>query len=208
MKQKKCYGCFYVLNPESAENMHCNYAGIEGRTRVAQVYKMLGVDHMTDEAREMLSGYKCPFSKPTERPIPGAERIRQIEQEYHRRELKQKKIREELMGVKPGRGKRPSKYNWDRAMELHREGKNAREIAEALGCSRMLVQKWKNQENLCQSLGAKPKYDWELAHRMLREGFSTREIAAELGCGKTTVEEWKRRNGLQRKQQTAKAADG
>ena len=145
-KQKKCYSCAYVQRPESGENMHCNYAFVEQRTRVKQVYEMLGIDHMTDEAREMLSGYKCPFYAKGQGKTPGAERIRRIESEWEKKEQRRKRIQDELMGRVPKKVKKPqSKFNWEEAARLHEEGKSATEIARALGCSRATVQNWRHE---------------------------------------------------------------
>lgn len=50
----------------SVEDTHihgigCAYALITGMGRVPQVYKLLGVSELTDEARELLRPVNCPF---------------------------------------------------------------------------------------------------------------------------------------------------
>lgn len=207
-KQKKCYSCAYVQRPESGENMHCNYAFVEQRTRVKQVYEMLGIDHMTDEARAMLSGYKCPFYAKGQGKTPGAERIRRIESEWEKKEQRRKRIQDELMGRVPMKVKKPqSKFDWGLAKKMHERGKNAQEIAEALGCSRATVQNWKRANGLADpTKGNKPQYDWRLAQYMWDQGESDRAIAQALGCSKGAVDTWKHKNGLKRRD--AKAAGG
>lgn len=58
----RCGRCRYGYKHTSLET-GCNYNGIEGRTRLAQIYKLLGVKKMTKEARELMSPGKCPFFK-------------------------------------------------------------------------------------------------------------------------------------------------
>ena len=43
------------------ETLGCNYSVLNDKTRLAQVYKMLGVTRLTPEAKELMRPKNCPF---------------------------------------------------------------------------------------------------------------------------------------------------
>ena len=46
-----------------ANKVNCDYFAATGKSRVLEAYKRLGVDEMTDEARELLRPKNCPCFK-------------------------------------------------------------------------------------------------------------------------------------------------
>lgn len=100
-----------------------------------------------------------------------------------------------LSGSKPKREK--SRFNWDYAEKLWREGKTDIEIAEEIGCSHSIVKmhrkEWgaANKQRKC--------YDWKRGKELWEQGQTNREIAEEIGANVTTVQkhthEWRQENG-------------
>ena len=155
----------------------CDYLLITGKSRVAQVYKQLGIDHMTDEARVLLEPRKCPFFESG----PRAARPR--------------------LDIKhPGTPKRrqPSRLSFDQkeALKLVRDGHTDDEIAKMLGAaSRSAVCQWRIRNGIPCNKKPPRKYDWNKAMELYVAGKTDVEISEALGCDRRSVYGWRQRTG-------------
>lgn len=98
----------------------------------------------------------------------------------------------------------PEKRSFDEAkvMRLYREGKNDREISEAVTVSRTTIRRWRKRRGLKANVGLASEgdftgaYDWARAMVLYEKGYTDRQIAEALGCAFQTVNSWRRRNNL------------
>ena len=107
----RCARCKCGLNNGSLET-ECGYSRIEGKTRLKQIYDLLGVDRLTPEAREQALPENCPFF--------------QWDGVTHAK------------GKKHGN----AEFDWDKAAKLHDQGMSVGQIAKEMGASKSAVYDW------------------------------------------------------------------
>lgn len=111
------------------ETMGCNYSVMNNKTRLAQVYKRLGVNRLTPEAKELLRPRNCPFFEAG-----------------RRRRLQQTPIT--LDGSRPWKAHRHLSFDEDAARAMYEQGANDREIAETVGTSSRVICQWRQRRGL------------------------------------------------------------
>ena len=212
-------GCRYEVTSKSYYFglCGCGYMDATGKSRVAAVYRQLGVDHMTDEAAELLKPENCPCycwngkkrRKRRTGPTPAlsaqdAARLREL----HGQGLTDREIgkilgvsgptvgnRRRSLGLPVNREAAKKKCDWELARKLHGEGRTDREIAEALGCSTTAVMWWRMAEGLLSN--ARPRrVDYRKARKLYDEGLNDREIAEALGSSRGSVWHWREQENL------------
>lgn len=109
--------------------MGCNYSVMNNKTRLAQVYKRLGVNRLTPEAKELLRPRNCPFFEAG-----------------RRRRLQQTPIT--LDGSRPWKAHRHLSFDEDAARAMYEQGANDREIAETVGTSSGVICQWRQRRGL------------------------------------------------------------
>ena len=162
----RCGRCRYGYKHTNLET-GCNYNGIEGRTRLAQIYKLLGVKKMTKEARELMSPGKCPFFK-WDGVTHENGRHGNCTLDWEKAAL----LHSQGMSagqIAKGIGAKSttSVYDW-----LRRSGREANPY----------VQKRLDRGDM---------------EKLYRLGMTDREIAAEMGCTHHTVKNWRYENALE-----------
>lgn len=111
------------------ETLGCNYSVLNDKTRLAQVYKMLGVTRLTPEAVEMMRPRNCPFfEKGKRRKLP----VTHIT----------------LSGSQVRTINRRLSFNEAAARELYRAGANDHEIAEAMNVNARTIAAWRKRNGL------------------------------------------------------------
>ena len=110
------------------ETLGCNYSVLNDKTRLAQVYKMLGVTRLTPEAKELLRSRNCPFYE----------------------QGKKKRAAKLSITIKPAgaRRKRRVSFNEAAAKELYLKRASDREIGEAVGASTSAIHYWRKRNHL------------------------------------------------------------
>lgn len=110
------------------ETLGCNYAVLNDKTRLAQVYKKLGVNRLTPEAKELLRPRNCPFYEQGKRQR-GAKRSITIKSAGVRRH-------------------RRVTFNESVAKVLYMKRASDREIGKAVGASTSAIQHWRKRNGL------------------------------------------------------------
>ena len=223
MNEGKCRrDCLYA---NISEHFHlsfhgCNYLSITGKSRVAAVYKKLGVDYLSEEAARLLEPENCPCYRwngkkkrkraKTEATLPCSEENRRRLRELWREGKTDRQIAEELgmrenrvgrwrraLGLPVNRVSGRVIFDWDRARVLHDKGLSDRQIAEALGCSDQAVWRWRKQEGLLSNRSvATTKIDYGKVKELYEAGLNDREIADKLGCSDGSIYHWRERESL------------
>lgn len=111
------------------ETMGCNYSVYNDKTRLIQVYKRLGVNSLTPEAKELMRPRNCLFC------VPG-KRMRQPPKAIS------------LDGSRPRKNKRRLSFNEEAAKALYDQGANDREIGDAVGTSARVICEWRKRRGL------------------------------------------------------------
>ena len=216
--------CLYRVPKESESYCHgqgCRYIEITGHSRVARVYKQLGVKQLTAAAEELLRPKNCPCfvdrlgrkSPPPEEPARKAPAVREAWRKVdpakiralYEQGLTGRQIAEKLECTttpiyawrkrwgKAAHAEKPrGKVDPELALKLYLEGKNDREIGEAMGCSHSAVAWWRTRNGL-QTLQGPERYDWSKALPLYRAGATDKQIAAAVGCSVSGAREWRRR---------------
>lgn len=111
------------------ETLGCNYSVMNDKTRLAQVYKMLGVTRLTPEAKELMRPRNCPFFE-----------------KGKRRKLPRNAIK--LDGSQPWKNNRRLSFNEAAARAMYEQGANDRQIADAVGTSSRTICMWRQRRGL------------------------------------------------------------
>ena len=169
---RQCKKCIYRNNSDAwgLDMGCCNYITKTGKSRVAAVYKQLGVNKLTKRAIEMLNN-DCPCfcdtpPEPKPRPVyvPGG---------------KQRRIPPEKI---------------PKFMALYNQHLNDVKLGAAMGVCEMTARNWRH------SLGLPSHFlnriDWKKARQMYDSGATDRQIREVIGCSKSTLANWRRDNGL------------
>lgn len=179
-KKRLCHGCEWAAGNPQYDRIECNYISHHDESRTVQAYRACGVDHATEETDRMLSGYTCAFYE------PGARR-RTVHSGIA--------LPRSIPHVKPRRINKAPMYDWGRALELHRQGAEAKEIAAVLGCTKGAVDAWRRREGLRVE---KPEhlFDYDKAGELFRAGATVEAVAAAIGCAYKTAQKYKTQLGL------------
>ena len=87
--------------------------------------------------------------------------------------------------------------NAERFAELYREGLMDTEIAERLGVTKLVVFRWRKQNNLpCNRYRNKTKNDYDKVSELYRAGLGDKEIAERVGICERSVQRWRYANDL------------
>lgn len=91
-----------------------------------------------------------------------------------------------------------SKFDFNAMERLYAEGAPDREIAEAMGCGKSTVWKWRQFRGLPPNLAppTEPKFDRVAMMALYRKGYGDKMIARMMGCTHTTVFRWREKNNL------------
>lgn len=155
----------------------CYYHTIMGATRLAQLYKRLGVKTLTDEVREQLRPKNCGFFEAGKfdnraRPIV-------------------------LQGSHVERERRPKRMDEREARRLYRAGKNDVQIAAELEVTRQSVSNWRKREGLPAVIHMNLiSFDEKKAMRLYKAGKTDGQIGAAVGKSGETIYKWRTRRGL------------
>lgn len=207
----------------------CDYLSFTGKSRIAQVYKQLGVKTLTEEAEALLQPKNCSFFEPGERKLLPGTRLRQYrcsfdeaaarrlwEQGACDREIAEATgaTRAQIGGWRRKRGLacryervRLSAARDEAGQELRRlweQGMTDKQIAAVLGVSGAAV------GSLRKEMGLENRYrphpiDRERVLRLLAEGKNDREIAEALGRRTSAVQKWRKRHGIPSRREKEKA---
>ena len=162
----RCARCVYGRELGEAETM-CEYAGIEGKTRLAQVYEELGVREMTSAVRELMKPENCSFFRGNGKN-----------------------------GGHGGRHPKSKRIDWDKAAELHARGMTTGQIAAAIGVADgRPVLKWLRRTGRKPNPYTARRIDWDKLETLYAQGLTDAEIAVELGCHKDSVRLWRHIQG-------------
>ena len=155
----------------------CYYHMIMGKTRLVQLYKLIGAKTLTDEVRELLRPKNCGFFEPGK----FENRVRTIV----------------LQGSHVERDKRPKRMAESEARKLYQEGKNDAEIAAALEVSRQTVSKWRKRVGLQAVIHLnRMTFDEKKAMRLYKKGKTDGQIGAAVGKSAEAICKWRWRRGL------------
>ena len=159
----------------------CCYHAIEGKSRIAQIYKELGVTKVTDEVRERLRPKNCRFYE-------------------HGRSRAEKK--QMLLPGSSGRSPCKMDAHEAEARRLYDEGLQDAQIAEKLGLSKVTVFEWRKKKGLpAHPKESRMRQHEDEARRLYDEGKTDREIGDAVGVTTSTVFRWRKDNGLPTKYQ-------
>ena len=197
----------------------CNYAAETGKSRVAAVYRLLGVNRLTKAAKRMLEPENCPCyrwdgkkkrkrkAKPLSFQRRGPDPI--VMKKLWQAGMNDREIAREVkaseyvvgdwrrkQGLPVNRKPKPV-YDWDKAEELYKQGRTDKEIAAALGCSEQSVWNWRNRKGIVSNqFKALKRIDYQKAMALYMEGLNDGQIAERVGAHKETILRWREKEGL------------
>ena len=98
----------------------------------------------------------------------------------------------------PKEAKPRTKLDYDKAMELYKQGCTDKEIAAGIGCKKETIQLWRRKHNLKPNLkvGMKSKIDHELAMQHYKMGENDHEIGAAVGMSAHAIRYWRKLHKL------------
>ncbi len=153
----------------------CCYHLVEGKSRLAQIYRETGVKSLTDEVKRRVESKNCCFY------VPG------------------KSLVKPKPTTLPGSRQRPKKMDAHEAeaRRLYDAGWNDEEIAAKLGVSRTGVQNWRKRNGLAARVH-KNRLSFDPAEALLHyeSGESDAEIGKAMGVTAYSIWKWRKRKGL------------
>ena len=161
----RCARCKYGLNNGSLET-ECGYSRIEGKTRLKQIYDLLGVDKLTPEAREQALPENCSFFR-----WDGVTHAK---------------------GKKHGN----AEFDWDKAAKLHDQGMSVGQIAKEMGASKSAVYDWYRRSGRKPHPYRQKRLDRVKLLKLYMLGMTDREIAEAVGCCLDSVRVWRKECAL------------
>lgn len=168
---KSCKGCRYRSHL-GILGRGCAYLLYTGRSRLGQ---------MTPEQRK---AGECPVR------MEGILPVRIVRPKVHAYDI------DKIPSNGPAK-MRKMLYDSDQMLTLYDQGKSDGEIAEAVGCAKDTVQKWRRRKCLTPNVNPPRRpIDYEMVRRLYMAGLTDREIAETLGCGRNSIYEWRAGNLL------------
>ena len=218
----RCVTCMYRTTDEAHKRSRpgCSYLLITGHSRLAEVYRRLQVNVLTDEVREAMRPENCRVYQRGEKIIlqdedqillPGTlANHRRMDktraQELYERGFNDREIADKLgcacVTVRHWRQRQGLPHNYQHSavppediMKLYREGKTDKEICLGLGISSGSLSKWRKKRGLPPNLSQEKK-DREVRLQLLKEGLSVQEIAERVGVSRSALHSWMKVRGL------------
>jgi DNA-binding NarL/FixJ family response regulator len=202
----RCVTCTYRATDEAKARPGCAYIQHTGKSRLAEVYRRLGVDHITDEVRAAMKPENCwlyqrggkmelnertillagstPMGKGA--PAPSGP---------PRASAPTKAAKKPKPKAEPKPPKERVRPAWeDKAREMYDAGLSDGEIGRRLGISDASVRRWRYREGRPAQI-----FHSERVERILElwgKGLSDGAIAKELQIDKNRVQQVRRRRGL------------
>ena len=109
-----------------------------------------------------------------------------------------KKTKAQISGGIPFERRRIMYMHHDEALDLYKEGKTDREIADAIGVAKVTIWKWREKFHLAPNAdsGGNTAIDYGKIQELYRSGMNDCEIADQIGCHMKSVYNWRARNKL------------
>ena len=217
----RCTSCVWRGDPSERSKTRpgCAYIQHTGNSRLKEVYRRLGVNHMTDEVREAMKPEHCtvykrgPRQELNEKKIAlegGLPYMRKGGEAIHHPKTRELPMQgSQGPGQEPGAAPKPKneakpkaapkaapkpRAPWiEQARELYRLGLTDGEIAKRVGTGTQNICFWRKREGLPSNYRPKRNEDFM---PLYRQGLSDGEIAAATGKEKRTVQKWRARWGL------------
>lgn len=220
---KRCLKCRFRSGQFApGYNCGCEYSALNGgKTRLAQVYKRLGVRTLTKEAAELMRGENCPFFESGELPRRRPQISTRTWDTQKARALLERGATDREIAAAVGTSqtavaswrqsvglpgnpmKKPRIPREDAARieaeealrRLHAQGLNDREIGAALKMPPQSVAYLRTRLELPANF-PKKHIDGERLRTLAEAGYNDGEIAAALGVNRKNVQRFRERNGI------------
>lgn len=190
----RCKKCRY-RGADSVDNRQygngCDYMSMTHKSRLAQVYKQLGVWRLTPEVQSLLKPENCPFFEKGSRG-----RSLALDMLTRRPPESAALFPTQPDPEKPPKKRSRRKLDVELARQLHRSGMLDREIGAALGVTANAINCWRRREGLPSNAPPVKRLPGDRIRALHAQGLNDREIGAALGIKPVAVCKWRHSHGL------------